>query len=422
MPDTDEFKGARKPHRKTRTGCASCKKRRIKCDEAKPTCLNCKKHNIACPFSISSSSLTSDSDSTQNPPSNARRFVPSRYQDQVLPSSVCQKRDLSPATHLTPTGVQNSPVIPTFTAEEFELWHHFLMITCPTIGDDPGSLRFWQMNVPNIGFSNQFVLHLTLALAAFHLGRTNPERRAKYIALAEKHETIALQGVTTVLPGLDSMNCEALYAAATLICFCYLAKGPQSGEFIAFSETGNIQWLILLGGVRSIMDSKRAELYAAVLGPIQEASASYKPAKRKRDSVPDYVQPLEELRRHIESRAATYSFDAGICLKVLDNLVKSFHAVYERIIRTGEDDRRHSPQVFGWLYRLPPEFTQLLIEKCSAGLIILAHFVVLLKEIDYYWFIEGWAEHMMSGIKNILGKEHETLIEWPIRQIRRAEA
>ncbi|KAK1977232.1 hypothetical protein LZ30DRAFT_601731 [Colletotrichum cereale] len=33
---------------KVRTGCVTCKRRRIKCDEAKPSCLNCLKRKVAC--------------------------------------------------------------------------------------------------------------------------------------------------------------------------------------------------------------------------------------------------------------------------------------------------------------------------------------------------------------------------------------
>ncbi|GMM46922.1 hypothetical protein DAPK24_034970 [Pichia kluyveri] len=40
----------RKPHKKAKTGCSSCKKRRIKCDEGKPTCLRCEKRNLQCVY------------------------------------------------------------------------------------------------------------------------------------------------------------------------------------------------------------------------------------------------------------------------------------------------------------------------------------------------------------------------------------
>lgn len=38
----------RKPHKKAKTGCTSCKRRRIKCDETKPICLRCQKRELQC--------------------------------------------------------------------------------------------------------------------------------------------------------------------------------------------------------------------------------------------------------------------------------------------------------------------------------------------------------------------------------------
>ncbi|CRK20199.1 hypothetical protein BN1723_012067 [Verticillium longisporum] len=41
---------SRRSHPKSRTGCQTCKKRKIKCDEHKPSCRNCIKHAVACDF------------------------------------------------------------------------------------------------------------------------------------------------------------------------------------------------------------------------------------------------------------------------------------------------------------------------------------------------------------------------------------
>ncbi|KAE9379483.1 hypothetical protein N431DRAFT_397868 [Stipitochalara longipes BDJ] len=40
----------RQPHRKSRYGCATCKQRKVKCDETTPACLNCTKRNLQCSF------------------------------------------------------------------------------------------------------------------------------------------------------------------------------------------------------------------------------------------------------------------------------------------------------------------------------------------------------------------------------------
>lgn len=42
--------GKRKFHKKSKNGCAHCKRRRVKCDETRPHCLNCKKMNLDCVY------------------------------------------------------------------------------------------------------------------------------------------------------------------------------------------------------------------------------------------------------------------------------------------------------------------------------------------------------------------------------------
>lgn len=42
--------GKRKFHKKSRKGCATCKRRRVKCDEARPLCGNCERMGIQCIF------------------------------------------------------------------------------------------------------------------------------------------------------------------------------------------------------------------------------------------------------------------------------------------------------------------------------------------------------------------------------------
>ncbi|GMG56216.1 unnamed protein product [Ambrosiozyma monospora] len=42
--------GKRKFHTKSRKGCATCKRRRVKCDECKPICGNCDRMGIECVY------------------------------------------------------------------------------------------------------------------------------------------------------------------------------------------------------------------------------------------------------------------------------------------------------------------------------------------------------------------------------------
>lgn len=42
----------RRPHTKSRTGCQTCKRRHVRCDENQPKCLNCVKQNASCTYQL----------------------------------------------------------------------------------------------------------------------------------------------------------------------------------------------------------------------------------------------------------------------------------------------------------------------------------------------------------------------------------
>lgn len=48
--ETLTLKMRNRPHKKTRTGCLACKRRRVKCDETKPRCSNCRDRTETCQY------------------------------------------------------------------------------------------------------------------------------------------------------------------------------------------------------------------------------------------------------------------------------------------------------------------------------------------------------------------------------------
>ena len=77
--------------------------------------------------------------------------------------------------------------------------------------------------------------------------------------------------------------------------------------------------------------------------------------------------------------------------------------------------------VIGWLYRRPDEFVHLLEQKETYSLVILAYWTFLLQYMRSTWFMQGWAEHVLSGICSCLRPEFRPWIEWPLQKVRLAE-
>ena len=98
----------RKGHTKSRRGCFSCKRRKIKCQETKPSCEHCQKAGIVCEY-------------------------PSPPAADALTVSI--------KTQMPP--LQSTPII--FSMRDMQFFHHFLLHGFPTL--PAGAKSVWTSNI-----------------------------------------------------------------------------------------------------------------------------------------------------------------------------------------------------------------------------------------------------------------------------------
>ncbi|KKK13205.1 hypothetical protein P175DRAFT_0470937 [Aspergillus ochraceoroseus IBT 24754] len=405
---------SRRTHRKSKLGCENCKKRRIKCDEQKPACSNCLHHSIDCDFS---SRKASESRSESSTPSSRRyTFRHSTYQSIASPLSTTPE----PTSHSRGTQCDPLPALPPIgiSLADLHLFHHFVVSTYRTLADEAAdSDSVWQIHVPQWGFSFPSIQHLILALAALHLGYLNPEIRAQYVKQADDHFTFGVRSVSTVLAQLNSENCQLIYISAVLICFVYFGRGPRAGEYLVFNAKGKSEWLVLLHAVRAILASKQDEIFTGVL-------VIKKMDYGARDSLPPLLR--DELAQH-EFRIGEVRALVGS--RILDPELQQvyFHAVDDLLTAMGQMYERRGtgcratdlmPCTMGWTFRLSEKFIERLEEKEPLALIILAYWAILLRYLRDAWFMQGWDEHIITGIRASIHFELHEWIAWPEQVIR----
>jgi len=98
----------RKGHTKSRRGCFSCKRRKIKCQETKPSCEHCQKAGIVCEY-------------------------PSPPAADALTISI--KAPVPP--------LQSTPMV--FSMRDLQFFHHFLLHGFPTL--PAGAKSVWTLNI-----------------------------------------------------------------------------------------------------------------------------------------------------------------------------------------------------------------------------------------------------------------------------------
>ncbi|KAF7551254.1 hypothetical protein G7046_g7767 [Stylonectria norvegica] len=448
---------ARRPHRKSRYGCFNCKRRKVKCDEVKPSCANCLRFGISCDFAppptlpqttnaprllaplgsdLGGGSQTGIDASASSVP----RRGPGRPRKDWsnlprIPLPSIERSTVSPTLMAaTPSVTSSSPLMDynpcSLNVADAELLLHFVSYTASTLADsgmvDDNITQFWARNVPKMGISHHFVLHLTYALAAYHMAYSDAgdsEQRSRQLSLAEHHSSAGLAELNQVLPQLDETNCGALYVSAVAMCYCTFAAGPTSIDDLLVCDVGegaHQRWLPLINGVRSIRQTvEPATLFTGLMEPLGRPDRSNNEPYRLiylREGLPrvDWIEPLDKLRSWITSHPTP---DTIIYSRALESLCKIYEATYGNQ-NGGYDGPPSDSFVFGWLYRMQEPYVACLRRREPLALVILAYYAPLLDTLKKCWFLDGWSEHLLTAIGEILDSGVRGWLHWPVEVSR----
>ncbi|KAI3615160.1 c6 zinc finger protein [Moniliophthora roreri] len=132
--DLTNLKGVISLHTRSRNGCLTCRKRRIKCDEAAPICNNCHRRELVCV---------------------PRPKIERKQQESTL---------YKPLTVPIPSSY-------TIDATSPRIFHHFTAATSQSFCSNPTFSAKYSLLLPQLLFTNPVTMHALLAFTALHLGR-----------------------------------------------------------------------------------------------------------------------------------------------------------------------------------------------------------------------------------------------------------
>ncbi|KAF2125786.1 hypothetical protein P153DRAFT_369782 [Dothidotthia symphoricarpi CBS 119687] len=334
------------------------------CDETKPQCANCKRRGVHCDLTL-----------------------------RTTATSPHPERD-------DKTSAVDLPM------SEIELTYHWTTSTCHSISAWSEGATTWQALMADMGFDHPYVMHLLFALTALHLAFCRPSRKELYTTTADYHYERALALVTPEIASINASNCDAVLISVQTICFISWARGPQPGEYLAFGQNGRSDWLVMFRGIRTTLESLGRDQFVR----------SHVPALRYKgrplsvqDAPAAYEKQLDELHGHISaiSKDTPESEDNISAVEIL-------RSCYENRYQ-GIDGEYHI--AFAWLFRMKDDFLDRLQQRDPTPLLIYAHFVVLMHDMERFWYMKGWTHHVMGGIFEALAVEHRMWIRWPMAMI-----
>ncbi|GLI81206.1 hypothetical protein PoHVEF18_009579 [Penicillium ochrochloron] len=392
----------RRPHRKSRHGCLECKRRRVKCDEARPTCSNCAKRHSECEYGSSSSLLWANEE-----PAVARQSSRASGSDSGHPSdsilSSPPADSLGILGRLSGDGV-TAATTPTaaLNLHDLELMMHWCNDTYHTLSRNERTDLVWRNVVPEEALSHPFLMHGILALSALHLARTGPEpsRRAAYLNRAVTHQNQALALFRELLGDINESNAKAMFAFAGIVVV-YTFGFPHTPDVQdPWTCVDDLyQVLVLTRGVQQVIRSPADYLSHSNFAPILQVEEVH---ARLPDDATATINNLHEANEVCGAR--DQSHETEVYTATIDNVAEMLSWVYGGMTASVIAGR--------WAIKLPPRFLELLREREPMALVMLAHFGVLLQFLKHRWCFDEWCVRVAKAVWMLLDDQWRPLVHW----------
>ncbi|KAI3602383.1 c6 transcription [Moniliophthora roreri] len=206
-----------KSHTKSRSGCLTCKQRRVKCDEVHPICGSCNRRNTDCVWPDSMKSADSPTSQSEEP---SLPLVRQSHNPSPSPSSQL----LLPSMLLDMTSLK--------------LMHHYSLVTSTTLQHNPSALFVHQFVIPGMAFREPPIMHALFALTSIHLHSLyHPLGIADqdYLSLARRHKNEAL--TLSLAPNYVPLSPDSRMLARNFLIVYKLAEylGVSDGPPAIFS-------------------------------------------------------------------------------------------------------------------------------------------------------------------------------------------
>jgi hypothetical protein len=409
-PDLAQVQGAprtrsspRRTHNKSRLGCQTCKKRRIKCDESTPKCGQCRDKGTECVYS-------------QKPPSSTERPA---GQDPVLESAHVKgppSRDAIPITQENATGNPTSTAVPPTPepmprelakarilmhlelidvpqtqpnandSDEYQRQHiphlldHFAETNFPWAGS-PQCQRVLQTWGLTLAVTNPFLMHGILAFSASHLHTIELENN-KYRTAASLHYGLSLTGFAASLSDtVTSDNADALFACCYLhamLAFHYKRR-PDEPQ----AKDNDFAWLRLMKGIPILQRTNilRPHLNKSLWMPVFVESGAFSP---KTGPLPEPEVPLQAANPEIEALRVECGASPSSNTDGDENHYATPIAHLNRLSGMKIDSSKIGPMMV-FIGRMPEAYVQLLEKLDVRALKVLRVWCDLATGVEQWW-------------------------------------
>ncbi|KAJ3499670.1 hypothetical protein NLG97_g136 [Lecanicillium saksenae] len=366
-------------HKKSRLGCSTCKRRKVKCDQSRPICGACHLRKTVCQYP-----------ETQRPNGGASGGVPAYA---ASANAVPSHRDVLPD--------ELDAVLPAQTSTEMRYLWFFTAHTSKSLlaeqYDATGFGSTVQTLVVQEALEHPFLLKTLFVIAGLHMRYLNQDVDPGII---QRYRAESLQGYRQAIQDAEPTTFPALLANSILIAApsCGNFRDPSSPDLYI------LDWIVLWQGIRCVN---------ALFGddPRQPASGIKTLLVRPTVEMADISAFIPVRLQHLVPKIEADDTDIDnldayqAALLMLGALYKSLHQA---------DQASTALLTVTWVTYLPESFISLARNQTKRALVILAHYSAFLKTLKNMWWIEGTADRCIRDIYARLGPSWEYEMRTPL--------
>ncbi|KAL4951369.1 hypothetical protein BDW69DRAFT_39476 [Aspergillus filifer] len=373
----------RRSHQKSRHGCQECKRRRVKCDEARPVCGACARRSAICEYDSSGPLrwMTDEPSRSPRPPSDRSTAPPSP--------------DFSLLGQFRSTHTNNGDApLPPLNICDLELMLQWVNKTYAIFTRSQQTEVVWRTYVPEEALAHPFLMHGILAFAALHIACTRPSvspgfgesgHDRDYLQIAISHQDQALALYREKLGDITTSNAKAMFAFASIIVL-YAFGFPRTAEPGNTAVGDLLQAFVLARGIQHILNQAMNAIFDDYTWGLLQNFNNYDP-----------VLPIEAQaaldRLHSANETCTRQdpilHDTALYQGAIDYLTDMMAAVYAGM---------GFAVACRWVIKLQPTFLDRIRDRRPLALVILAHFCALLPQLQDVWFGTEWATRVLQDI------------------------
>ncbi|SPJ78437.1 uncharacterized protein FTOL_06826 [Fusarium torulosum] len=414
---------SRRTHTKSRTGCLNCKRRKVKCDEARPACFHCARHGVPCslssqpPTNFSASSVDSGSDAYSARFPNLAPSTPGSLDNHDLgdsPDPSFNFLQSSPTDKIAPFPPHE------LWAHDCELMHHYCTMTAESLSIRRDLTYVWTVALPRLGYQDPFVMHGVLAMAAAHKAYLCPSSRRTYLPLADYHQTLGSEGYRRCLQNFQISNWMPVFGFATIVVFHMLTLPLRMNNRILEEPIKNfIELAGLLRGIKTTLEPALRRIVKTEFAPvvygiwtIDSDEADSCPSLDNSSLPTDTWAAYQRLRAFQEADIPASSLEHyASALEGLESSARLFAAA-------GLHAEVGAAQF--WIYTLHDSVLFDLASHRPHALLLLAHYLVHWAALEKnFWYTRSWSLQVMAEIEEKLTGQPNfiEMLHWPKQRV-----